>query len=133
MIYGIGSDIVKISRVKKIYDVYSDNFAIRILLKEELIKFYESNNKVRFLAMRFAAKEAIVKAMGTGLSKGVWLKDIGIDQDNKGKPFVIFSDKGLKIKKSLGIGSSYISLSDDDGLVVAFSVLMSLGKWEIYD
>ena len=128
MIYGIGSDIVKISRVKKIYDVYSDNFAIRILLKEELIKFYESNNKVRFLAMRFAAKEAIVKAMGTGLSRGIWLKDIGIDQDNKGKPFVIFSDKGLKIKKSLGIGSSYISLSDDDGLVVAFSVLMSLGK-----
>ena len=129
MIYGIGSDIVKISRIKKIFDIYSDNFAIRILLKEELIKFYESNNKVRFLAMRFAAKEAIVKAMGTGLSEGIWLKDIGIDQDDKGKPFVIFSDKGMKIKESLGIGSSYISLSDDDGLVVAFSVLMSLGKW----
>jgi holo-[acyl-carrier-protein] synthase len=78
--------------------------------------------------MRFAAKEAIVKAMGTGFSKDIWLKDIGIDKDNKGKPFVIFSNKGIKIKESLGIGSSYISLSDDDGLVVAFSILMSLDK-----
>tara|TARA_B100001250_G_scaffold394141_1_gene397688 strand:- start:37524 stop:37910 length:387 start_codon:yes stop_codon:yes gene_type:complete len=128
MIYGIGSDIVKISRIKKIYDIYSDKFAMRILLKDELVKFYESNNKIRFLAMRFAAKEAIVKAMGTGFSKDIWLKDIGIDKDNKGKPFVIFSNKGIKIKESLGIGSSYISLSDDDGLVVAFSILMSLDK-----
>ena len=75
--------------------------------------------------MRFAAKESITKAMGIGFSKGLRMRDIGIDQNKSGKPFILFSDNGKKIKENLGIGEGYITLSDDYGVAIAFSILMS--------
>lgn len=125
MIYGIGTDIVKISRVEKIFKIYGDRFARRILTIEELSQYHKANDKARFLAMRFAAKESITKAMGIGFSKGLRMRDIGIDQNKSGKPFILFSDNGKKIKENLGIGEGYITLSDDYGVAIAFSILMS--------
>ena len=75
MIFGIGTDLVELSRIKKIFDRFGDHFAHKLLMAEELELFYKNKNPIRFLGMRFAAKEAIVKAMGTGFSKGIWIKD----------------------------------------------------------
>jgi holo-[acyl-carrier protein] synthase len=78
---------------------------------------------VRFLAMRFAAKEAIVKAMGTGFANGMWIRDCGTTPDRLGKPEIIFSPRGQAKCDELGISGGYLTLTDEAGLVVAFAVL----------
>jgi holo-[acyl-carrier protein] synthase len=93
-------------------------------MPEELALYYKSNHPIRFLAMRFAAKEAIVKAMGTGFANGIWIRDVGVINNKLGKPLVIFSDRGKSVCKKLGIGEGHISLSDEAGLILAFSVMM---------
>jgi|TARA_B100001063_G_C16637938_1_gene489294 holo-[acyl-carrier protein] synthase len=127
MIYGIGTDIVELSRIKKTYMRFGEKFTNRLLMPEEQSMYLQSRNPIRFLAMRFAAKEAIVKAMGTGFSNGIWIRDTGIINDKLGKPLVIFSSRGQAVCKKLGIGESHISLSDEAGLILAFSIMMKIG------
>ena len=74
--------------------------------------------------MRFAAKEAIVKALGTGFAHGMWLRDSGVVADARGKPGIIFSARGAEVCRSLGAGAGHITLSDEAGLVVAMAVLL---------
>ena len=74
--------------------------------------------------MRFAAKEAIVKAMGTGFSNGMWIRDAGVVHDRLGKPEVIYSPRGAALCRRLGIGEGHITLTDEAGLVVAVAVLL---------
>jgi len=83
-----------------------------------------TQRKERFLAMRFAAKEAIVKAMGTGFAHGIWIRDVGVVQNAWGKPEVVFSERGDKVRQGLGIGEGHVTLTDESGLVVAVAVLM---------
>jgi len=123
MIYGIGTDILRLDRVEAVYARFGDRFAERLLLPEERRFFAWSKNPVRFLTMRFAAKEAIVKAMGTGFANGMWIRDCGSVPDRLGKPEVIFSPRGQAKCEELGIGGGYVSLTDEAGLVVAFAVL----------
>lgn len=127
MIYGIGTDIVELSRIKKTYMRFGEKFTNRLLMPEEQSMYLQSRNPIRFLAMRFAAKEAIVKAMGTGFSNGIWIRDTGIINDKLGKPLVIFSSRGQAVCRKLGIGESHISLSDEAGLILAFSIMMKIG------
>jgi holo-[acyl-carrier protein] synthase len=74
--------------------------------------------------MRFAAKEAVVKAMGTGFAHGMWIRDVGVVQNNWGKPEIIYSDRGDHRRRELGIGDGHITLTDEAGLVVAVAVLL---------
>ena len=127
MIFGIGSDIVELSRIKSTHERFGDHFAQRILMEEELELFHRSKRPSRFLAMRFAGKEAIVKAMGTGFAHGVWLRDVGITNNDWGRPIVIFSERGQRICKRLGIGNAHVSLTDDAGLIIAFAVVEATG------
>ena len=123
MIYGTGTDIVELSRIQGIHDRYGDHFARRILMEEELELYSSTRNPVRFLAMRFAGKEATVKAMGTGFAHGVWLRDVGILNNDWGRPVIVWSDRGSRVCARLGIGSGHVSLTDDAGLVMAFAVV----------
>jgi len=123
VIFGIGTDIVELSRVQGIYDRFGDQFARRILLDEEMALYRCANDKVRFLAMRFAGKEAAVKAMGTGFAHGVWLRDVGILNNDWGRPLIVWSERGSRVCARLGIGSGHVSLTDDAGLVMAFAVV----------
>lgn len=123
MIFGIGTDIVELSRIQSTYERFGDHFARRILMDEELELFHRSKRPIRFLAMRFAGKEAIVKAMGTGFAHGVWMRDAGITNNDWGRPLVIFSERGQRVCERLGIGSAHVSLTDDGGLVIAFAVV----------
>ena len=123
MIFGIGTDVVQVSRVERIYARYGERFPRRILMPQELEYFSRTNNPVRFLAMRFAAKEAIAKALGTGFAHGIWVRDVGFVPDRRGKPEVLFSSRGDAVRRRLGAGDGYVSLTDEAGLVVAFAVL----------
>ena len=124
MIFGVGTDILKQSRIAKTWDRFGMHFADRLLLDEEKALFVCANNPIRFLAMRFAAKEAIVKAMGTGFSHGVWIRDVGTLPSQWGQPQVIYSPRGQVRRESLGIADGHLTLSDEAGLVVAVAVLM---------
>jgi len=95
-----------------------------LLLPEERAQLERTARPVRFLAMRFAAKEAIVKGMGTGFSHGVWIRDVGIVQNSWGKPEVVYSQRGAKVRDGLGIGEGHVTLTDEAGLVVAVAILM---------
>ncbi len=122
MIFGVGTDVVELSRIQATYDRFGEHFVRRILMPEELELFRRSKWPVRFLGMRFAGKEAVVKAMGTGFRHGVWLRDVGITNNSWGRPLVIWSERGRKVCDELGIGAGHVSLTDDAGLIIAFAV-----------
>lgn len=124
MIFGIGTDILQLARVEETYARFGERFVKRLLMPEELASFAYARRPVRFLAMRFAAKEAIVKAMGTGFANGMWIRDAGVQPNALGQPQVIFSERGRKVCDRLGIAGGHLTLSDEAGLVVAVAVLM---------
>lgn len=123
MIFGIGTDIVEMSRIESTWDRFGEHFAKRILMDEEMELFRQTKQPARFLAMRFAGKEAAVKAMGTGFAHGIWMRDVGITRNEWGRPLVIWSERGRKVCDQLGIGKGHVSLTDDAGLVMAFAVV----------
>lgn len=124
MIFGVGTDLLEVARVERVWNRFGERFATRVLLDEELELYAESANRVRFLAMRFAAKEAIVKAMGTGFANGMWVRDVGTVPNELGQPQVIYSARGKAMCARLGIGNGYLSLTDEAGLILAFAVLL---------
>ncbi|MEM7432813.1 MAG: holo-ACP synthase [Pseudomonadota bacterium] len=123
MIFGVGTDIVELSRVQATYDRFGEHFARRILMDEEMELFRKTKHPVRFLAMRFAGKEAAVKALGTGFRHGIWVRDVGITHNELGRPLIIWSERGQKKCAELGVGAGHVSLTDDAGLIVAFAVV----------
>jgi holo-[acyl-carrier protein] synthase len=124
MVFGVGTDIVQSSRVEKIWQRFGERFAHRLLLSEERVLFDESKRPVRFLSMRFAIKEAVVKAMGTGFAHGMWIRDVGMVPNAWGQPQIIYSARGRGMCERLGIGDGHVSVTDEAGLVVAIAVLM---------
>jgi holo-[acyl-carrier protein] synthase len=124
VIFGIGTDILEAERIEKTWRRFGDHFAARLLLDEELELFAKSKRPVRFLAMRFAAKEAIAKALGTGFANGIWVRDVGMVPNRLGQPQVVYSQRGLALCRKLGVGDGHLSLSDEAGLIVAVAVLL---------
>lgn len=124
MIFGIGTDILQLQRVEKTHARYGERFVNHLLMPEEHRQLLLTARPVRFLAMRFAAKEAIVKAMGTGFAHGVWIRDVGVVQNAWGKPEVVYSGRGEKVRRELGVGEGHVTLSDEAGLIVAVAVLL---------
>jgi holo-[acyl-carrier protein] synthase len=125
MIFGIGTDLVQVERVEATYRRFGEHFVERLLMPEERALFDPGRRPVRFLAMRFAAKEAIAKALGTGFRHGVWIRDFGFRANGWGKPEVIFSPRGRTVADGLGAGEGHVSLTDEAGLVMAVAVLMT--------
>ena len=124
MIFGIGIDVLRAQRMHDCYARFGTHLVERLLLPMELAQFERAARRERFLAMRFAAKEAIVKAMGTGFANGVWIRDVGVVQNAWGRPEVVYSERGERVRRGLGIGEGHVTLTDEDGLVVAVAVLM---------
>jgi holo-[acyl-carrier protein] synthase len=128
MIYGIGVDVLNAKRMDAMHKRHGKRLVDHLLMPQEHLQLARTRRPARFLALRFAAKEAIVKAMGTGFAHGVWIKDVGVEQDKWGKPEVIYSARGEKLRRKLGIGDGYVTLTDEDGLVVAVAILMRAAK-----
>jgi holo-[acyl-carrier protein] synthase len=123
MIYGIGVDVLQLARIERCYQRFGDHFVERLLMPAERAQLARTRRPERFLAMRFAAKEAVVKAMGTGFAHGVWIRDIGIVQDKWGKPKIVYSARGERVRRRLGVGAGHVTLTDEAGLIVAVAVL----------
>ncbi|MBD3670408.1 MAG: holo-ACP synthase [Gammaproteobacteria bacterium] len=123
MIYGIGTDIVEIRRIQGNLDRHGRRFAERILTPQEMAEFDASARPAHFLSKRFAAKEALVKALGTGFRHGISLKHIEVGRDEWGKPLMKFLGEAANRISSANIGASHLSLSDETEYAVAFVVL----------
>lgn len=122
-IYGIGSDIININRVKKA--LKNKNFIKKIFSKNEIKTVENKANKIASYAKRFAAKEAFSKALGTGISKGISFKDISIHNNKKGKPDIKLLGKTKKIvqtilKKNYKI---FLTISDEQKYALAMVVI----------
>jgi holo-[acyl-carrier protein] synthase len=124
MIFGIGVDVLAAKRVDDVYGRYGERFVERLLMPAERAQLARTRRPQRFLAMRFAAKEAIVKAMGTGFAHGVWIRDVGVVQNSWGRPEVVYSKRGEGVRRALGIGEGHVTLTDEAGLIVAVAVLL---------
>ena len=116
-IFGIGTDIVNIKRIDKSIKKYGNKFKSKYFSKKEIFYCDNKKNPSPFYAKRFAAKEALSKALGTGIRKGIDFKNIEISNNKFGKPSIKLSGstasylkKKIKAKKY----SIYLSLSDDD-------------------
>ncbi|VAW93544.1 Holo-[acyl-carrier-protein] synthase [hydrothermal vent metagenome] len=123
MIYGIGTDIVRIERMAENIDKYGDKFARRILSEHEFSEFINKKNKAHFLAKRFAAKEATAKAMGTGFISGLKLSDISVEHTELGKPYLVYYGRATEFVNENGIKESYLSIADEIDHAVAFVTL----------
>ncbi len=124
MIFGIGVDVLEAKRIDDTLQKFGSRFVQHLLMPAEQVQLAKTQRPARFLAMRFAAKEAIVKAMGTGFAHGIWIRDVGVVQNTRGKPEVVFSERGERVRPGLGIGEGHVTLTDEAGLVVAVAVLM---------
>jgi len=123
MIFGIGTDIVEVSRIAASIEEFGDAFAARILAENELESYQASHIKARFLAKRFAAKEAFSKALGTGLRAPATFQNIAVSHDDLGKPILILAPALQSLIQAKNITQMHISISDEKNLAAAFVVL----------
>ncbi len=123
MIFGIGTDIVEVARIEASLSQFGHAFAKRILTTDELVGFESSHTKARFLAKRFAAKEAFSKAFGTGLRGVVTFQNISVTHDELGKPLLTFSSVLQALVDEKNIVHQHISISDEKNLAAAFVIL----------
>ncbi len=123
MIFGIGTDIVEVERIEHSIKKFGDDFAARILASTEMPSYLQSNIKARFLAKRFAAKEAFSKALGTGLREPATFQNIAVTHDDLGKPTFLLSDALQVFVNTKKVTHMHLSISDEKNLAAAFVVL----------
>ena len=119
----LGTDILKIERIDAVVARLGDRFVRRILTENERLEYGSSGQPNRLLAKRFAAKEAIAKALGTGIGRGVSWQDIQINHDENGAPLVELSGGAQEVAHRRGAASVLLSLTDETDYVVAFAAL----------
>lgn len=122
-LFGIGTDIVSIARIGRIYERHPRRLPQRILSPFEQDELSRAPNPTAFLAKRFAVKEAAVKALGTGFRDGITFADFSISHGNKGQPRLQCTGQARVIMEALAITSSHVSISDEIEYAVAFVVL----------
>ena len=123
MIFGIGTDIVALARIAHLHERYGERFAQRILSRTEMTEFASHANPARLLMKRFAAKEALSKAAGTGLRHPLSMSQITVAHDSQGKPVFEFSPLLAAFLDKLGATRHHLSISDERDVAVAFVIL----------
>ncbi|WP_084197320.1 holo-ACP synthase [Solimonas soli] len=121
-IYGIGVDVLRVERMQKLLDKHGSKLLLRLLAPRELREVKARSNRARALAMCWAAKEAFLKALGTGFD-GIGWKEVGVVREPNGRPVLIFDRKMKARLRQLGVGAAHLSLSDDGGIVCAYVVV----------
>lgn len=122
MIYGIGTDIVRIDRLRQALTRHGERFACRILAETERGDWRNSPDPARFLAKRFAAKEAFGKALGIGVAAPATLHAICIGHDAAGKPLFAYAPELAEYMRARKL-AAHLSLSDETDHVVAFALI----------
>lgn len=123
MIVGIGTDIAALERIESLHLRYGERFARRILSEAEMAEFNKHAHPARLLMKRFAAKEALAKAVGTGLRHPVSMTQMTVIHDALGKPAFLFSSQLVDYIKLIGVARHHLSISDERDMAVAFVIL----------
>ena len=125
MIVGVGTDICQVDRIAHSLARFGERFARRVLHETEWQDWLAQSDaaRARFLARRFAAKEAAVKALGTGAGRGVALSQVRVDHDALGKPLLEFCGEARSVQQSLQAGRTHLSISDERDYAIALVVL----------
>ena len=123
MILGTGIDIIEVTRIAASYEKFGERFVNRILLPDEIAYCRSHKNPAPFLAARFAAKEAVSKAFGTGIGAALGWQDMEIRRKASGEPFVVLHGKGEQLFVSRGAKRLLISLSHTANYAAATAIL----------
>jgi len=123
MILGVGIDIIEVARIASSYEKFGERFTKRVLHADEIAYCLSHKNPAPFIAVRFAAKEAISKAFGTGIGASLGWLDMEIRRQKSGEPFVVLHGKGRKLFKSRRAKRLLVSLSHTVNYAAATAVL----------
>ncbi|MFM2318849.1 MAG: hypothetical protein RLZZ215_1470 [Pseudomonadota bacterium] len=123
-IIGIGTDIVEIQRIERLLERQAERFLERILHPQELTPFKASHQPAAWLAKRFATKEAVAKALGTGIGKDASFAEIETRHNALGQPYVHLHGSALALAERLGVKEIQTSLADEREYAVAFVILI---------
>ncbi|NIR32360.1 MAG: holo-ACP synthase [Gammaproteobacteria bacterium] len=124
MIHGVGIDLVQTSRIAAALERFGERFAQRILTDHEHRRFRQARRRVDFLAKHFAAKEAFMKALGTGLRQGVSWRDIEIRNEPLGRPYLHLTGRVRELLEYYEAGECHLSLCDEGGYAAANVTLL---------
>ncbi|MEW6981492.1 holo-ACP synthase [Colwelliaceae bacterium 6471] len=122
-VLGIGTDIVDIRRIENMSDGTRAKLAKRVLTVSEYEKYQQLKQPERFLAKRWAGKEAAAKALGKGIADGISFQHFDIQSLSSGQPILVLTDQALTVAQKIGATSWHISLSDEASYATAFVVL----------
>ena len=122
-IVGVGIDIVDVARIRNMAEVYGERFLKRVFSEDELAYCMKFSDPFPHLAARWAAKEAVAKALGTGFSQGVTWKSICVAHAPNGEPLVLLTGTAQKLAKSLGVNKIWLSLSHTREYAAAVAVM----------
>tara|TARA_R110000823_G_scaffold130015_16_gene258055 strand:+ start:2620 stop:2994 length:375 start_codon:yes stop_codon:yes gene_type:complete len=122
-VISVGTDILRVSRIEEVVARQGERFVRRILTQSEQAEYASSKQAIRLLAKRFAAKEAVAKALGTGIGRSVSWQDICVEHDPSGAPKVVLSGGARAVALARGGSRVELSLADELEYVVAFAVL----------
>lgn len=123
MILGLGADLADVRRVAKVLRRHPERFPARLLSPSEQAEFARNAHPARFLARRFAAKEAFLKAMGTGLSGGMRWQDVVVEHNAAGAPALRCGGRAGEYLSVQGQPRLHLSLTDDGDYALAFVVI----------
>lgn len=121
---GIGTDLVEIPRLQRLLARHGERLAVRILHPVEWAGYRDSAKPAAFLARRFAAKEAVSKALGVGVGADMRFVDVGVDHDTRGRPTLVFSGHAEATARRFGVTEAQISLADEREYALAFVMLL---------
>jgi holo-[acyl-carrier protein] synthase len=123
MILGVGIDIIEVSRIQSSFEKFGDRFLKRILHEGEIAYCLSHKSPAPFLAVRFAAKEAVSKAFGTGIGAQLGWHDVEIARRESGEPYVILHGNGPRLLEQRGARAVIVSLSHTQQHATAVAIL----------
>ena len=124
-IIGIGHDLIEVSRIESVLSRWGDRFRNRVFTPKELAYCESKRNRSQRLASRFAAKEAVFKALGTGWQRGVGWTEIEVANDDLGKPYIILSGRTKELSRQLGVRNIFVSMTNTENYGAAQVILTS--------
>jgi holo-[acyl-carrier protein] synthase len=128
MILGIGTDLCEIGRIERALERWGERFALRVLVDSEMARFRRHRKPAAYLAKRFAAKEAMSKALGTGIHYPVNWHGMWVENARSGKPSLGFSGPMAALLEKRGVETVHLSLTDETGMACAFVVIEGPGR-----
>lgn len=124
-ILGLGTDIVEIARIEAVVARSGDRLAERILSPNEWLQYQKHHQRTRYLAKRFAVKEAAAKALGTGIRQGLAFDQFEVSNDELGKPMITLRDGALALAQKMGVMRIHVTLADERRYACATVIIES--------